>query len=59
MTAETEAVTGAQDQADLEALARRAAFLREQLGYHNYCYSVLSAPIIADADAPRTPCNSG
>jgi DNA ligase (NAD+) len=35
---------------ELEALAKRAADLREQLRYHNYRYSVLSEPEIADAD---------
>jgi DNA ligase (NAD+) len=38
------------DHADREALAKRAADLREQLRYHNYRYSVLSAPIITDAE---------
>ncbi len=35
---------------DLEALAKRAAHLREQLRYHIYRYSVLSSPVIADAE---------
>src|SRR3954469_23458213 len=35
---------------DVEALARRAADLRQQLAYHNYRYSVLSDPLVSDAD---------
>src|SRR4051812_27245689 len=35
---------------DVEALSKRAADLREQLRYHNYRYSVLSSPIISDAE---------
>lgn len=38
------------DQAELEAMATRAANLREQLRFHNYRYSVLSAPLITDAE---------
>ncbi len=37
-------------QTEIADLARRAAFLREQLSYHNYRYSVLSSPIISDAE---------
>ncbi len=50
MTAEPPNVAEADTQADLEALAKRAAYLREQLSYHNYRYSVLSAPLISDAE---------
>ena len=35
---------------DLQALSHRAADLREQLRYHNYRYSVLSQPILTDAE---------
>ncbi len=35
---------------EIAALAKRAEDLREQLRYHNYRYSVLSEPIISDAD---------
>ncbi|MCC7446936.1 MAG: NAD-dependent DNA ligase LigA [Anaerolineae bacterium] len=35
---------------ELTELAKRAADLREQLAYHNYRYSVLSAPLISDAE---------
>src|SRR3954447_15024901 len=35
---------------DVEALSKRAADLREQLRYHNYRYSVLSSPIVTDAE---------
>jgi DNA ligase (NAD+) len=35
---------------DLAALSARAADLREQLRYHNYRYSVLSDPIVSDAE---------
>src|SRR5215468_11882305 len=35
---------------ELQELAQRAATLRDQLRYHNYQYSVLSAPEIADAE---------
>jgi DNA ligase (NAD+) len=38
------------DQAELAAMATRAADLREQLRFHNYRYSVLSAPLITDAE---------
>ncbi len=37
-------------QTEIADLARRVAFLREQLSYHNYRYSVLSSPIISDAE---------
>ncbi len=37
-------------QLELAELAKRAAFLREQLEYHNYRYSVLSTPLISDAE---------
>jgi DNA ligase (NAD+) len=50
MTTDAMAQDKAQEQADLEALAHRAAYLREQLSFHNYRYSVLSAPLIADAE---------
>jgi DNA ligase (NAD+) len=46
----TETRTEADEKADLEALAHRAATLREQLSFHNYRYSVLSAPLISDAE---------
>src|SRR5262249_42088183 len=39
-----------QREANLEELAKRAAFLREQIAYHNYQYSVRSAPLISDAE---------
>src|SRR5215510_11386979 len=35
---------------ELQELAQRAATLRDQLRYHNYRYSVLSAPEISDAE---------
>lgn len=35
---------------DLEALRARAADLREQIRHHNYRYSVLSDPILSDAE---------
>src|SRR5260221_10474738 len=35
---------------EIQDLARRAADLRDQLRYHNYQYSVLSAPGISDAE---------
>src|SRR5215510_5333607 len=35
---------------ELESLTRRAAHLREQLAYHNYRYSVLSDPLVSDAE---------
>src|SRR5438552_17777107 len=50
MTAESPNIAEADAQADLEALARRAALLREQLSLHNYQYSVLSAPLVSDAE---------
>ena len=37
-------------QTELADLAKRAADLREQLEYHNYRYSVLSAPLVSDAE---------
>jgi DNA ligase (NAD+) len=37
-------------QAELDTLAKRAADLRQQLAYHNYRYSVLSEPLVSDAD---------
>ncbi len=46
MTDETRSETNSEE---TEALAKRAAYLREQLSYHNYRYSVLSEPMIADA----------
>src|SRR4051812_32114626 len=50
MTSESPNIAEADAQADLEALAKRAATLREQLSFHNYRYSVLSAPLISDAE---------
>lgn len=38
------------DQAELEALSKRAIDLREQIRFHNYRYSVLSSPLITDAE---------
>src|SRR5436190_22258878 len=38
------------DQAELEVLALRAADLRKEIAHHNYRYSVLSDPIISDAE---------
>src|SRR5215831_18663600 len=35
---------------EIADLARRAADLREQISYHNYRYSVLSEPIVSDAE---------
>src|SRR5947208_4481250 len=50
MTSESTNIAEADAQADLEALARRAATLREQISFHNYRYSVLSSPTISDAE---------
>src|SRR5438270_7734208 len=38
------------DQAELEVLAHRAADLRKEIAYHNYRYSVLSDPLVSDAE---------
>ncbi|MEP7285353.1 MAG: NAD-dependent DNA ligase LigA [Chloroflexota bacterium] len=35
---------------ELEILAHRAADLRQQIAYHNYRYSVLSDPLLTDAE---------
>jgi DNA ligase (NAD+) len=40
----------AETQTETEALAQRAASLRKQLAEHNYRYSVLSAPVVSDAE---------
>ncbi len=34
----------------IDDLEQRAAYLREQLNYHSYCYYVLGQPIITDAE---------
>src|SRR5260221_3899735 len=38
------------DQVELEVLAHRAADLRKEIAYHNYRYSVLSDPLVSDAE---------
>src|SRR5258708_23156818 len=38
------------EQVELEGLAHRAADLRKEIAYHNYRYSVLSDPLVSDAE---------
>jgi DNA ligase (NAD+) len=46
----TDQPTQLTEQAELEALGKRATDLREQIRFHNYRYSVLSSPIVTDAE---------